>query len=97
MIPIQLYKATSIIVFCLGGLVVVLGLTLLAQWLGYRIIDHIGNYKRLHAYIKDHKVEFMEWGREYNRRQDNKAKRKFYGRQERKRKRRDKEKISRDQ
>lgn len=67
MIPYRLSQITNIVVFSVGGVVCILGLALLCLVLGWRIMGRIGRYKDLHAYIKEHKVEFFEWGRRRNK------------------------------
>ena len=54
------------IIIC-GGIAASMGLLLLALKLWWRVLDQIGLYKDLHAYIKEHKHEFFAWGREYRR------------------------------
>ena len=69
MIPESLLRIIGIIVFCIGGIATVLGLLSLIEWCVWHIRERCRTYKRLHAYIKAHKVEFIEWNKKYNKEQ----------------------------
>jgi len=67
MIPEVIFRIIGIVVFCIGGVAAILSLLLLIEWCIWHVRERMGKYKRLHAYIKAHKVEFVEWNKEYNR------------------------------
>jgi hypothetical protein len=60
-------KVVYVVILGMGSLVVILGLLTLCLSLVWRSMDKIKLFRRLHAYIKEHKREFIEWNREYKR------------------------------
>lgn len=62
------FVAIGIVVSMFGAVATLFGLVLLIEWCVWHTRERMGKYKMLHAYIKDHKKEFWEWGKKYNAR-----------------------------
>ena len=68
MIPDVILRYVAILIFAVGAIACALGAVLAIEWCIWHVRERMGKYKMLHAYIKDHKKEFCEWGKKYARR-----------------------------
>ena len=64
---LEVSAVVGLICLITGGVVICLGLIWLGMWFLWGIIEITKRGKRLHAYIKDHKREFLAWGDKYNK------------------------------